>query len=147
MNSLLFITLCVFISFPSLSKTITIRTYNKLNGQNMVYHPIFLKANIGDTILFVPEEKGHTSRSIHTPKGSITWESKTSKKLKVTLDKEGVYIYECENHGVMGMIGMIQVGRSKNLKKSEIFYKKHKKKMILNKNRLDHFFQEIKKPL
>jgi len=147
MKTLLSITILALISPLSLSKTIKVETYNKLNNQNMVYSPTFLKADIGDKVVFIPKVEGHTSRSIHTPKGSVTWKSKTSKRIEVTLDKEGIYLYECANHGVMGMIGMIQVGNPKNLKKSKAFYKKHKKKMVLNKDRLDRFFQEIKKPL
>ena len=106
----------------------------------MVFEPMLLKAEVGDSVNFVPKSKGHTSQSVYTPDGAKTWKGKTSQPVTVTLDKEGLYIYECQNHGIMGMVGMIQVGEVKSIEKAKTFFEKYKNKFIMNKTRFDNYF-------
>lgn len=133
----------------SFSKEYKVEALNKGDAHSMTFKPMFLKASVGDVVTFIPTSKGHTSESVFTPKGATTWKSKTSKEVKVTLNKEGLYIYKCRNHGIMGMAGVIQVGasasgdggRPTNFIEAKKFYNKLKKKFIMNKNRLDKFFE------
>jgi len=126
------------------AKEYKIEMLNKSNGQTMVFKPMFLKANIGDVVTFVPTTKGHISQSVYTPKDANTWKGITSKEVKVTLNKEGIYIYKCQNHGIMGMAGVIQIGKPTNLKEVKKFYSGFKKKLIMNKVRLDKIINDLK---
>jgi pseudoazurin len=139
--------LALFLSCFSLlasAKEYRVEMLNKSDGQSMVFKPMFLKVSVGDVITFVPTSKGHTSQSVFTPKEASTWKGKTSKIITVTLNKEGVYIYKCQNHGMMGMAGIIQVSSPKNLKESKEYFKNFKNTFIMNKDRLDKFLNEIK---
>ena len=82
----------------------------------------FLKIKAGDEVIFSPKSKGHIPHSIYIPAGAKSWKGKISEEIKVNLDKEGVYIYECQNHGIMGMTGIIQVGKASNLNEAKDFF-------------------------
>lgn len=131
-------------SINGFAKTHEVLTLNKSNGQTMVFEPMFLEIEVGDTVKFVPKDKGHTSQSVFTPEGIEPWKGKTSKEIEVTLNKEGVYIYECQNHGIMGMAGVIQVGKAINVEKAKEFFSKYKKKFIMHKDRLNPIIEKIK---
>ncbi|MGB0453413.1 MAG: pseudoazurin [Bacteriovoracaceae bacterium] len=143
MYKLIFILVLSSLSIVGNAKEYKVEMLNKSNGESMVFKPMFLKAEVGDIITFIPTTKGHTSESVYTPKGANTWKGKTSKEVKVTLNKDGVYIYKCKNHGVMGMTGLIQVGKPVNLIESKEFYNEFKKKFVMNKDRLDKFLNTI----
>ena len=110
----------------------------------MIFHPSFLKIEIGDEIVFTPKDPGHTSKSIFTPKGAKPWDGETSKQTKVTFNKEGVYMYWCENHGIMGMTGVIQVGEATNLEEAKDFAKSYRSKFVMKKYRLETYLNEVK---
>ena len=108
-------------------------------GESMVFVPTFLKIKVGDEVTFIPQDEGHTSRSLHQPKEAKSWKGGDGEKITVKFEKEGLYIYDCENHGVMGMIGMIQVGGDSNREEAKKFYVTHKNKMVMNNERLDKY--------
>ncbi len=91
-------------------------TVNMLNkdstGRTMQFEPAFLKVAPGDTINFVPVDKGHASESIADgfPAGAEAWKGKISQPVSVTLTVEGLYAYKCLPHVGLGMVGLIQVG-------------------------------------
>lgn len=77
-----------------------------------VFEPEFIKAEVGDTIRFVPKEPRHNSVSISglIPQGATPWTSELDTEFTISLDTEGVYAYKCEPHYEMGHVGVIQVG-------------------------------------
>ncbi|MEO6012136.1 MAG: pseudoazurin [Devosia sp.] len=91
-------------------------TVNMLNkdstGRTMQFEPAFLKVAPGDTINFVPVDKGHDSETIANgfPAGAEAWKGKISQTVSVTLTVEGLYAYKCLPHVGLGMVGLIQVG-------------------------------------
>lgn len=125
------------------AKTHKIEMLNLSEGQAMVFNPAFLKAEVGDEIHFIATDMGHNSISVFTPQDSITWSGKNGKDVKIKLDKEGIYIYECSNHVVMSMIGIIQVGEARNLSEAKDFIEKYRKKLMINKDRIDKYFSKI----
>ncbi len=133
----------VFVATEGVAKTYEVLILKKSNGQSMVYDPMFLKVEVGDAIKFVPKDMGHTSQSVFTPDGVEPWKGKTSKEISITLEKEGVYIYECQNHGIMGMAGIIQVGNAVNLNEAKEFFSKFKNKFIMHKDRLNPIIDKI----
>lgn len=136
--------LTIIFSFNSHSKTYEIQMLNKNGSESMVFSPSFLKIEQGDEVKFNPKDLGHTSRSVFVPQNAASWEGKVNEGIKVTFKNEGVYIYECANHGVMGMIGVIQVGKASNLAEAKIFTEGYKKKILLNKGRLDNLLLNFK---
>lgn len=125
------------------AKTHQIEMLNFKDGESMVFYPAYIKVDIGDEIHFVAKDSGHNSISIYTPKDAKTWKGKNNKDVKVKLNKEGIYIYECSNHRIMSMIGIIQVGDAVNKDDAQKFINEYKKKLKLNKERIDTYFSKI----
>jgi pseudoazurin len=96
---------------------IEVKMLNKGEKGMMVFQPDFVKAAPGDTIHFVPVDKGHNAESIKgmVPEGAEPFKGKISQELTVTLDKEGVYGVKCMPHYGMGMVALIEVGNPVNL--------------------------------
>ena len=76
-----------------------------------VFSPNVLKVQPGDTVTFMPTDKGHNSVSIDgmMPEGAAPWKGKNSREVSVTLDMPGVYGYKCQPHYGLGMVGIIIV--------------------------------------
>lgn len=137
-----FIVIFVFLlSFITNAKELTINIMNTSNGQLMVFEPSYLKASVGDKITFIPSDPGHNSTSVFTPNGAKSWKGEDGEKVSVTLDKEGLYIYECTNHSVMAMVGFIEVGKPVNTEEAKTFFQEFKKKFVMNKDRFDKLFK------
>lgn len=86
----------------------------------VAFEPTFVKANVNDTIVFISANPGHNSHSLLVPAGAQTWESRFDKDFQVTLNKEGIYIYACDAHKDMGMVGIVQVGKAVNMEEAKI---------------------------
>ena len=84
------------------------------DGQPMQFDPAFLKIEPGDTVTFVPTDRGHNSEAIPEliPEGAEPWKGKIDEQISVTLSVEGLYGYRCLPHFALGMVGLIQVGDS-----------------------------------
>lgn len=107
------IALAGFLTVPAISAEIEIKMLNKgADGKAMVFEPAAVKANIGDVITFVPVDKGHDAAAIKgmIPDGVEEYKGKMNEALKVTLDKEGAYVFKCTPHMGMGMVALVVVG-------------------------------------
>ena len=80
----------------------------------MVFEPAVVKAAVGDTVTFKATDMAHNSASIEgmIPEGANAWNGAMSQDVTVTVNKEGVYVYQCTPHSMMAMVGVIQVGGS-----------------------------------
>ena len=94
-----------------------IQMLNKGDKGAMVFQPDFVKAAPGDTITFVPTDKGHDAESVKgmIPDGAEPFKGKIGEKFTVTLTAEGVYGIKCTPHYGMGMVALIVVGQPVNL--------------------------------
>lgn len=100
-------------SFPAAAAEIEIKMLNKgADGEAMVFEPAAVKANVGDVISFVPVDKGHDAASIKEllPDGVAEAKGKMNEALKVTVEKEGAYVFKCTPHFGMGMVALVVVG-------------------------------------
>jgi pseudoazurin len=79
------------------------------DGQRNWFEPAVVYAEPGDTIRFVPTDKGHNSTSVVIPDGATEWKGKLSEEISVTLDGPGLYAYKCTPHFGLGMVGLIVV--------------------------------------
>ena len=89
--------------------------------RKMIFSDEILSVNVGDTVIFKPEDKGHNSESIKgmIPNGATKWRGKMNKEVSVTFEVPGFYGYHCKPHAAMGMVGLIVVegpGKLDNLK-------------------------------
>ena len=82
------------------------------DGATMVFEPAFLEIAVGDTVTFIPTDKGHNAETIKgmTPSDTATFKGKINEQFSYTFDTAGVYGYKCLPHLAMGMVGMIVVG-------------------------------------
>ncbi len=81
-------------------------------GKTMVFDPALLKIAPGDTVTFVPADRGHNSSSMEAmiPAGAAGWDGAISEPVTVTFAVDGTYGYICEPHYGLGMVGLILVG-------------------------------------
>ena len=98
------------------AEDITIDMLNKRDdGAKMVYSQDIARIDVGDTITWLPTQKGHNVEFIAGPDG---WEapkkSKLGKEYAYTFDTPGVYLYQCTPHKSMGMIAVVVVGDGDN---------------------------------
>ena len=76
--------------------------------------PMVLFINPGDQVVF-KQMVGHDAETIDgmIPDGAETWKSKLGQEgFAVTLDVPGAYVYKCNPHVSLGMIGVIVVGET-----------------------------------
>lgn len=94
-----------------------VQMLNKGDKGAMVFQPDFVQAAPGDTVTFVPTDKGHDAESIKgmIPDGAEAFKGKISQPITVTLTEEGVYGVKCTPHYGMGMVALIAVGKPANL--------------------------------
>jgi pseudoazurin len=78
----------------------------------MVFLPDLIRAAPGDTIRFLPVDKGHNAASLKDmlPDGVEAWKSKINEEFEIVVAAEGVHAFQCVPHGAMGMAGMVLVG-------------------------------------
>ncbi|WP_298257470.1 pseudoazurin [uncultured Litoreibacter sp.] len=77
-----------------------------------VFAPDILRIQLGDTVTFIPTDKGHNTASKRgmIPQRAEPWNSPMDEKFSLTLTVPGVYGYICLPHYEMGMVGLIIVG-------------------------------------
>ncbi|TIO29414.1 pseudoazurin [Mesorhizobium sp.] len=109
-----------------------VRMLNKGEKGAMVFEPDFVKASPGDTIRFVPTDKGHNAETVKgmIPHGAEPFKSKFGEEITVTLDAEGVYGVKCTPHYGMGMVALIEVGNPVNLDEAKAAKQSGKAKAV-----------------
>ena len=107
----------------------------------MVFEPGFLKVAVGDTVHFEPTDVGHNSQSVAEliPAGATPWKGDFGKKVSVTIDKEGVYVYQCLPHTMLAMVGVIVAGDATNLADVQAKAVSFSANISLNKERLNTY--------
>ena len=89
-----------------------IEMLNKRGKEKMLYGQDVAKIDVGQTITWTPDSKGHNVQFVSVPEGVEKVKSKLSKEFSYTFEQEGVYLYVCTPHASMGMIGVVVVGDS-----------------------------------
>jgi pseudoazurin len=102
----------LFGALQSWAADIEVKMLNKGDEGKMIFEPSFIKANVGDTIIFLPTDKGHMAASIKglIPEGAKSFKSKINKKYKYTVNEEGLYGIRCTPHYANGMVALLVVG-------------------------------------
>jgi len=91
---------------------IEVHMLNKGEKGGMVFEPDFIQAAPGDTVKFLPTDKGHNAESIKgmLPDGVEKFKSKINQEFVLTVEKDGLYGVKCTPHYGLGMVALIAVG-------------------------------------
>jgi pseudoazurin len=116
MKNLIITSIMALFTTSVFAEDITIEMLNKReDGAKMVYSQDIARIDVGDTITWVPTQKGHNVEFIAGPDGwKAPKKSKLSKEVSITFDTPGVYLYQCSPHKTMGMIAIVVVGDGDN---------------------------------
>ena len=108
------------IGYSSFSGEHVIDMLNKRDdGEKMVYSLDVANIAVGDTIKWVPTNKGHNVEFIAGPDGAaLPKKSGLNKEVSMKFDVPGIYLYVCTPHKVMGMIALVVVGKDTSNKDS-----------------------------
>ena len=122
-----------------------VKMLNMGAGGTMIFEPAVLKVSKGDTVHFKAVDMSHNSTSVEgmIPDGAKSWLGQLSQDISVTLDSEGVYVYQCDPHVMMAMIGVIQVGEAVNLSAVKKAAASQRSKFIMNSDRLDSYLSQL----
>lgn len=82
----------------------------------MVFEPDYIVAEKGDTIRFIPTDKGHNVEGIKgmLPDNVENFKSPFNEEFTLQLTEEGFYGVKCTPHYAMGMVALISVGTPQN---------------------------------
>jgi|TARA_B100001093_G_scaffold142784_1_gene135250 pseudoazurin len=131
------------LSLPALAAEHVVKMLNTGTSGMMVFEPAVLSVSKGDTVKFVATDMAHNSASTLIPAGAKPWKGTMSNDISVTLDTEGVYVYECTPHKMMAMVGVIKVGNATNLDEIKLEAAKVKSSFVMNNDRLDNYLAEL----
>ena len=123
----------------------TVKMLNSGDGGQMVFEPAVLKVSVGDTIHFKAADMSHNSASIDgmLPDGAESWSGQMNTDISVTLNTEGVYVYQCDPHVMMAMIGVIQVGEAVNMNEIKTASNNLKSSFVMNAERIDTYLSQL----
>ena len=91
--------------------TIEMLNKNKETKKRMVYSQELVKIEAGQSIEWVPTDKGHNVEMLAGPDGyELPKKTKLNQPVNMTFEVPGIYLYQCSPHAALGMIGLIVVG-------------------------------------
>jgi Plastocyanin len=106
LKTLFFIITVLTVAEVVLAKTIQIEF-----TEDDSYSIEVVRIDIGDTIEWLPKNKGHNVEFLIGPKmNSLPVKSEIDERHSVVFTIPGVYLYGCTPHANMGMLGLIIVG-------------------------------------
>ncbi len=136
---LLALLLCV--STSSFAAEHAINAIKFRNYESMFFEPDHLEVEPGDTVTFVVDDRDHQPQSVFIPAGASSWQAKPGQPITVTLTEQGVYLFDCAYHNVMGMAGVIVVGEPVNLAEARRFFARYREETFaMSRDRLDHIW-------
>ena len=122
-----------------------VKMLNSGDGGQMIFEPAVIKVSVGDTIHFKATDAAHNSVSIDgmIPAGASSWASQLSQDISITLDAEGVYVYQCDPHVIMAMVGVIQVGEAVNIEEVKNAASNYGSNFLMNTDRLQTYLNQL----
>ena len=122
-----------------------VKMLNSGDGGQMIFEPAVIKVSVGDTIHFKATDAAHNSVSIDgmIPAGAASWASQLSQDISITLDTEGVYVYQCDPHVIMAMVGVIQVGEAVNMEEVKNAASSYGSNFLMNTDRLQNYLNQL----
>ena len=123
----------------------TVKMLNSGDGGSMIFEPSVIKIAKGDTIHFKATDLSHNSASIEgmVPDGATPWTGLMNQDISVTFDTEGVYVYQCDPHVIMAMVGVVQVGEAVNMSAIKDTAKEFGTRFVMNNDRLNEYLTKL----
>ncbi len=105
-------TMLLGVAAPAYAANFEVHMLNKGEQGAMVFEPAGLRIAPGDTVTFIPTDKGHNVESMKEvmPDGAEAFKGGMGKEVVVTFTQEGLYGIKCLPHFGMGMVAAIVVG-------------------------------------
>jgi pseudoazurin len=97
---------------PALAANHEVHMLNKGADGAMVFEPALTNVAVGDTVTFIPTDKGHNAETISDilPAGAAPFRGAMGEQITVTFDLPGAYGIKCSPHVGMGMVALVVVG-------------------------------------
>lgn len=97
---------------PVMAANVEVQMLNKGEAGTMVFEPALVKVAVGDTVTFVPTDKGHNAETMKEllPEGAEPFKGAMGKEVVVTFTAPGTYGIKCSPHLGMGMVALVVVG-------------------------------------
>ena len=123
----------------------TVKMLNAGDDGTMIFEPAVIKISKGDTIHFKATDLSHNSASIGgmIPEGATPWAGVMNQDISVTFDTEGIYVYQCDPHVIMAMVGVIQVGEAVNMSAVMESAEKFETRFVMNNDRLSEYLTRL----
>lgn len=111
------IALFTLVATPAFAANFEVHMLNKGVDGTMVFEPALTEIAVGDTVTFLPTDKGHNAETIKDvlPEGADPFKGALGKEIVVTFTVPGVYGIKCAPHLGMGMVAAVVVGEPTNL--------------------------------
>jgi pseudoazurin len=95
----------------SAAETFEVHMKNKGEAGSMVFEPVLTRIAAGDTVKFIPTDKGHNAETIPEilPEGAEPFKGKINEEIDVTFTVPGVYGVKCFPHFALGMVALVVV--------------------------------------
>jgi pseudoazurin len=97
---------------PAMAANFEVHMLNKGVDGAMVFEPALTQVAVGDTVTFIPTDKGHNAEAIKDllPAGAELFKGGMGKEIVVTFTTPGAYGVKCAPHLGMGMVALVVVG-------------------------------------
>ncbi len=99
---------------PALAANFEVQMLNKGAAGAFVFEPALTRVAVGDTVTFVPTDKGHNAQTVDglLPAGAEPFKGAISQPVAVTFTVPGAYEVKCAPHYGLGMVAVVVVGDS-----------------------------------
>ncbi|WP_108398981.1 pseudoazurin [Devosia submarina] len=100
------------VAAPAFAANFNVQMLNKGAAGTMVFEPALIEVQPGDTVTFLPTDKGHNAETIKEmmPEGAEAFKGAMGKEIVVTFTEVGAYGIKCAPHLGMGMVALVVVG-------------------------------------
>ena len=106
------IAMLTMVAAPAFAANFDVQMLNKGEAGTMVFEPALIEVQPGDTVTFLPTDKGHNAETIKDmlPEGAEAFKGAMGKEVVVTFTEAGAYGIKCAPHLGMGMVALVVVG-------------------------------------
>lgn len=108
------LTAALLAAAPAAAREHVVLMKNSGAGGVMVYEPMVVNAQVGDTVRFKPTHPSHNAEMIPTiwPAGAPPFKGKINQEIVLPVTKAGMYGIKCLPHYSMGMVMLVVAGNS-----------------------------------
>ncbi len=104
--------LAIALGGAATAETFEVHMMNRGEAGTMVFEPAALRIAPGDTVKFIPTDRGHNAETVEgmMPEGAEAFSGEINEEIDVTFSELGFYGIKCTPHFGSGMVMVIAVG-------------------------------------